>query len=213
MRTACVRRHSLVASLSTPRFFLLMLRALLRSMPARYRAIHGKSRLLIFVLGSFVTGYLVVGYWLFWLGLTKLHQFPLIGTLLSQRILFLIFGFFFVMLIFSNLIIGWSTLFKNRETAFLLSLPVSHRAIYFWKFFESLFVSSWALMFLSAPMMLAYGETQHVRWLFYAKVLAAYVPFVVIPALIGSCGHCASSPPRATRLPGCWFARAAGSAL
>ncbi len=164
-----------------------MLRALLRSVPARFRAAQRKSRLLLFVLGSFIAGYLVLGYALFWLGLTKLHQFPLIGSLLSQRILFLIFGFFFVMLIFSNLIIGYSTLFRNRETAWLLTLPVSHRAVYLWKFFESLFVSSWALMFLSAPMMLAYGETHAVSPVFYVKVLAAYVPFVVIPALIGSC--------------------------
>ena len=62
------------------------------------------------------------------------------------------------MLIFSNLIIGYSTLFRNRETMWFLSMPISHESIYHWKFFETLAIpSSWALIFLSAPLMVAYG--------------------------------------------------------
>jgi hypothetical protein len=80
-----------------------MLGVIWRSLPARVRAIQKQSRLLLFVLVSFVAGYLGVGYWLFSLGLTKLHQFPLIGSLLSQRILFLTFGFFLVMLTYIHL--------------------------------------------------------------------------------------------------------------
>src|SRR5438132_314210 len=91
------------------------------------------------------------------------------------------------MLVFSNVIIGYSTLFKNRETSWLLTLPVAHRNIYRWKFLESLLVSSWALFFLSAPLMAAYGTVHNVSPVFYIAIALSYVPFVVIPGLIGSC--------------------------
>jgi ABC-2 type transport system permease protein len=157
-----------------------------RSLVARVRGLRQQSPFLIFLLAAFVIGYLLLGYWLFRWGLYFLYHFPLVGALLSQRILYLIFGFFFVMLVFSNLIIGYSTLFKNQETQWMLSLPIKHVDVYRWKFCEALAVSSWALIFLSAPMMIAYGQVQQVTPLFYVQVALLYVPFVILPALLGS---------------------------
>jgi ABC-2 type transport system permease protein len=174
------------AELSTPRLFRLLLWVHWRSLIARLRGVRRESPLLLGMLALFVFGYLGVGYWLFRAGLNFLHSFPLVGNLLSQRILYLIFGFFFVMLVFSNLIIGYSTLFKSRETNWLLSLPVSHTDIYRWKFLEALAVSSWALIFLSAPMMIAYGQVHEVPLGFYLEIAVAYLPFVILPALAGS---------------------------
>ena len=174
------------SAVSTPHLFRALLWVQWRSFVARVRGVRRQSPLLLFVLGSFVAGYLVVGYGLFHWGLGFLYHFPVVGSLLSQRILFLIFGFFFVMLTFSNLIIGYSTLFKNREAEWLLSLPITHRNVYRFKFLESLVVSSWALIFLSAPMMAAYGHVHQVTPIFYAEVALLYLPFVVLPGLIGS---------------------------
>lgn len=157
-----------------------------RTFLARVRGLRQQSSLLLFVLGAFILGYLGVGYWLFHFGFDYIQHFPLVGALLSDRVLFLIFGFFFVMLIFSNLIINYSTLFKNRETTWFLSLPIPHRTVYRWKFAESLAVSSWALIFLSAPMMAAYGQLHQVNPLFYIGVTLCYLPFVIMPALAGS---------------------------
>src|SRR5438046_1280316 len=117
-------------------FFSLMLWMHWRSFLAQVRGIRKQSPLLLLVLGAFVLGYLAIGYWLFRTGLNFLYHFPLVGALLSQRILFLVFGFFFVMLMISNLIIGYTTLFRNRETQWLLSLPIRHRDVYRWKFLE-----------------------------------------------------------------------------
>jgi ABC-2 type transport system permease protein len=172
--------------LSTLRLFQLLAWVHCKSVCARLRISRRESPLLVFILAAFVLGYLAVGYWLFYAGLGYLHHFPLVGALLSQRILHLIFGFFFVMLVFSNLVIGYSTLFKNRETSWLLSLPVPYESVYRWKFIEALAVSSWALIFLSAPMMIAYGRVHEVEPVFYLQVALVYLPFVVIPALAGS---------------------------
>ena len=156
------------------------------TMRSELAALRKKSRLMLAVLGGFCLGYLAVGYYIFHSGLLFLHRFPLVGSLLAQRLLYLIFGFFFAMLVFSNAIIGYASLFKNRETNFLLSLPVRTRDVYLWKLLESLVLASWALLFLSAPMMAAWGRANEAHGPFYAEVLLAFLPFVIIPGLLGS---------------------------
>jgi len=168
------------------RILRLILWARLVTIRAELAALRKKSRLMLAVLASFCLGYVAVGYYLFYTGLQFLRGFPLIGSLLAQRILFLIFGCFFAMLIFSNAIIGYANLFRNRETNFLLSLPVPPRDIYLWKLLESLVLASWALLFLSAPMMVAWGRSGGAGGPFYAEVLVAFLPFVIIPAQLGS---------------------------
>ena len=170
--------------------FFRLLRILLwmqgRTVLARVRDIRKQSRLLLFVLGSFILGYLGVGYFLFYKGLQYVNYFPVVGPLLSQRILFLIFGFFFVMLIFSNLITGYSTFFKNRETAWFITLPIPHRQVFAWKFIEAMVLSSWALLFLCLPLMAAFGRVQQVPLWFYPAAALVFVPFVVLPSVLGA---------------------------
>jgi ABC-2 type transport system permease protein len=168
------------------RILRLILWARFTSLRAAVADLRRKSRLMLAVLGGFCLGYLAVGYYLFYRGLVFLHGVPLFGSILAQRLLFLIFGFFFAMLIFSNAIIGYASLFKNRETDFLLSLPIRTRDVYLWKLLESLVFASWALLFLSAPMMVAWGRAGAAAGPFYAEVLIAFLPFVIIPAQIGS---------------------------
>ena len=90
------------------------------------------------------------------------------------------------MLIFSNAVISYTALFRSKETGWLLTLPVSHRALFFWKVVETLVISSWGLIFLSAPLLLAYGQNKGVGSLYYFKSFLAYLPFVIIPAAIAS---------------------------
>jgi ABC-2 type transport system permease protein len=171
---------------STWRLLRLFLWLHWRSFRARFTKSRRESPLLVFILGAFMVGYLVFGFLLFRGGLNYLYKFPLVGSLLAERILYLIFGFFFVMLVVSNLIIGYSTLFRNTEAQWFLSMPIRHRDVYRWKFIEALSISSWALVFLSAPMLAAYGVVHDVPWKFYIQVALGYLPFVVIPAVIGS---------------------------
>lgn len=172
--------------IKSPRLFSLFFWLHWRSFVARMAKSRRDSPLLGWVLAAFIAGYLVFGFLLFTAGLNYLYRFALIGSMLAERILYLVFGFFFVMLVVSNLVIGYSTLFKNRETEWFLSLPVRHRDVYRWKFIEALAVSSWALIFLSAPMLAAYGVVHEVGWRFYVFVALGYGPFVVIPAVVGS---------------------------
>jgi ABC-2 type transport system permease protein len=163
-----------------------MARARLRAGRGRLVALRKESRLMLLVLGTFIAGYCVSAHLIAYHGMRYLLRFPLVGALLSERMVFLAFAFVFVMLVFSNIVVGYSTLFKNRETAWLLTLPVRRIDVYRWKGLESLWVSSWALLVLAAPVVAAYGRVKNVAPIFYLETFLLFAAFVVIPGMIGS---------------------------
>lgn len=152
----------------------------------RLKAVREQSRLLSSLIGVFIAGYIGLSFWLFYKGLTFIKTFPGLGDLLTERLLFLLFAFFFVLLLFSNLIISYTNLFRNRETSFLLALPIASQTIFRWKFIESALLASWAFLFLISPLLAAYGLTQQVPWHFYGVTVVLISLFVVLPAVAGS---------------------------
>jgi ABC-2 type transport system permease protein len=100
--------------------------------------------------------------------------------------LFLLFAFLFFLLLFSNLIISYTNLFRNRETAFLLALPIPRHVVFRWKLAESTVLASWAFLFLIAPLLAAYGLVHEVAWHFYAFTFVLIALFVILPAVAGS---------------------------
>ena len=96
----------------------------------RLKSVSEQSRLLTAVILLFITGYLVLAYGLFVVGLRFLGRFPGLGTVLTERLMFLLFAFLFVLLLISNLIISYTNLFRNRETAYLLTMPVPTNTIF-----------------------------------------------------------------------------------
>ena len=152
----------------------------------RFKGLGEHSRLLTAVIFLFISSYLVLAYWLFYFGLRFVSRFPGLGALLVERLLFLLFAFLFVLLLLSNLVISYSNLFRNRETSFLLCMPVPTSTIFQWKFMESTVLASWAFIFLIAPLLAAYGYIRGVPWHFYPLTLGMVALFIVLPAVAGS---------------------------
>jgi len=173
-----------ISSPSTP--LALLVRANTVTLWRRLKSIGEQSRLLTAVTFLFITSYLVLAYWLFYIGLRFIAKFPGLGTPLTERLMFLLFAFLFALLLISNLIISYSNLFRNRETSFLLTMPVSTDTIFRWKFIESTLLASWAFVFLIAPLLGAYGITRGVAWHFYVVTLLLVGLFIVLPAVVGS---------------------------
>ncbi|MDG2126159.1 MAG: hypothetical protein P8J87_20830 [Verrucomicrobiales bacterium] len=144
------------------------------------------SKLLLATVLGFSLGYLVLGYFLFLTGLGYLTSIAGFGALIGERILYLMYFFFFAMLVFSNAVIGYSSLFRNKTTGWLITLPIDHRAIFSYRAIETLAFSSWGLVFLSAPILLAFGQVNDAPVTFYFKTLVAYLPFLIIPACVAS---------------------------
>jgi ABC-2 type transport system permease protein len=152
----------------------------------KIRALRRQSRLLSSLIGLFVLGYVVVAFWLFSISLRFLGAFPGLGPVLVERLIFLLFAFLFVLLLFSNLVISYTNLFRNRETTFLLSLPIPPHTIFQWKLLESTLLASWAFLFLIAPLLAAYGLTRGAPWHFFLITLALIGLFLILPAVAGA---------------------------
>jgi ABC-2 type transport system permease protein len=153
----------------------------------RIKGLRHQSRLLTMVIALFMVGYLALAFWLFLKGLGFVGKFPGLGTVLLERLLFLLFALLFVLLMLSNLVISYTNLFRNRETAALLTLPVSTQTIFQWKVIESGLLASWAFLFLIAPFLAAYGMTRNVPWHFYPVTVLMVALFIMLPAIAGAC--------------------------
>jgi ABC-2 type transport system permease protein len=152
----------------------------------RLRAVGEQSRLLTAVIGLFITGYLAISFWLFYRGLKFIAAFPGLGTVLTERLLYVLFACLFVLLLLSNLVISYTNFFRNRETAFLLTQPVRWETVFRWKFMESTLLASWAFLFLIAPLLAAFGLTRGAPWHFYVVTLGLTALFILLPGLLGS---------------------------
>ena len=176
---------SLVHSLRTSPLLLLLRVNAIHSW-RRLLAVREQSRLLTAIIGLFLAGYLVLAFLLFYHGMLFLAKFPGLGAVLTERLLYTLFAFLFALLLLSNLVIAYTNLFRNRETAFLLSLPVSPQTIFRWKFIESVVLASWAFLFLIAPLLVAFGLVRGVPWHFYPLTVFLIGLFVVLPGVFGS---------------------------
>ncbi len=152
----------------------------------RLLSVREQSRLLTGVIGLFIAGYLVVSFGLFYHGLRFIAKFPGLGVLLTERLMYVLFAFLFALLLLSNLIISYTNLFRNRETAFLTTLPLSTRTIFQWKFIESTVLASWAFLFLVAPLLVAFGLVRGVPWHFYPFTALLIGLFIVLPGVLGA---------------------------
>ncbi len=154
----------------------------------RARLFGRQSRFKVAVIAVFSIAFWVSLYKLFLMGL-RFVQGISVGYSFSDLIAAMFYIFFFaltVMLIFSNAIIGYTSLFKSRETAFLLSMPARPESVFLYKFAESLAFSSWAFLFLGTPLMAAYGRISEAGWGFYLGSAAFLAAFMFIPAVLGT---------------------------
>ncbi|MSU27035.1 MAG: hypothetical protein EXS27_03850 [Pedosphaera sp.] len=171
------------ANIPTP--FRLLLRIHLLQMRRKFRSARDQSSLLVGALIVFLTGYTILASGLFYRALHFAGRFPGLGEMLIERMIYLLFSFLFLLLLFSNIVIGYTNLFRNKETAFLITLPISAQDIFRWKFLESALLASWAFLLLIAPLLGAYGLEQNAPWHFYLLGPVLIALFIVLPAVFG----------------------------
>jgi len=152
----------------------------------RLLGIRKESRLLSATITVFLLAYLVLAFELFYYGMQFIAKFPGLGPVLTERLLYTLFAFLFALLLLSNLIISYTNLFRNRETAYLLTLPVPYATIFRWKFIESVVLASWAFLFLIAPFLVAFGLVREVSWDFYPLMVLLTGMFIILPGVLGS---------------------------
>jgi ABC-2 type transport system permease protein len=109
-----------------------------------------------------------------------------IGPLLAGKLLGLLLIGFFSILLLSNIITALSSFFLARDLDTLVGAPVDWLKLYTAKLLETAVNSSWMVVLLAVPIFTAYGVVYEGGWAFPLIVLATFVPYILIPAVLGS---------------------------
>lgn len=109
-----------------------------------------------------------------------------IGALLAGKLLSLSLLSFVSVLLLSNVITALSSFFLAKDLDLLVSSPVDRVRIYVAKLGETLLHSSWMVALMTVPIFAAYAVVYKGGWLFPLVAVGAFLPFLVLPAVIGS---------------------------
>jgi ABC-2 type transport system permease protein len=114
------------------------------------------------------------------------RRVPDIGPLLAGKLLGIIFVSFFSILLLSNIITALSSFFVARDLDLLVSAPVDWLRLYGAKLLETAVHSSWMVVLMAVPIFVAYGVAYDGGIWFPLVALATFIPFLLIPAVVGS---------------------------
>lgn len=109
-----------------------------------------------------------------------------IGDLLAAKLLGLAFLTFLMILVLSNVITALSTFFLSEDLEFVVAAPVSAETVYSARLIETIVDSSWMVALLAVPLLVAYGAVYAASPMYYLLAVATMVPFLVVPAVLGS---------------------------
>ena len=109
-----------------------------------------------------------------------------IGALLASKALSTALLAFVSVLLLSNVITALSSFFLAKDLDLLVSSPVDWLRIYLAKLLETMIASSWMVALMAVPIFAAYGVVYRGGLLFVLIALASFLPFLVMPAVIGS---------------------------
>ncbi len=111
---------------------------------------------------------------------------PDLGPFLAGNLLGRIQIGFFSILLLSNIITALSSFFLAKDLDLLVAAPVDWLTLYGAKLLETAVASSWMVVLMAVPMFAAFGFAYSGGVLFALLVLVVFIPFLMVPAVIGS---------------------------
>ena len=109
-----------------------------------------------------------------------------IGDLLAGKLLGLAFVTFLMILVLSNVITALSTFFLSDDLELVVAAPVEPEKVYAARLIETVVDSSWMVALLPVPLLGAYGVVYAADWTYYLLAIGTLLPFLVVPAVVGS---------------------------
>ncbi len=140
----------------------------------------------ILVSSAIILSLVIGGYRLFLTGARFfLHQGE-IGDILVDRLFYLGWSIIFYLLILSNIVTAFSTLYRSPEVNFLLTVPLSYLRVFRLKLIENVVYSSWAILILGLPLTLAYGDVRGLTgWEQLLVFLLGLLPYLLLATISG----------------------------
>lgn len=145
-----------------------------------------RERIRNVLLGCIFVAFMFSLTYLFHRLFTEFLAIPIFGRFVMLQTLSLIFLSFFFLLLFSSMVTNLGTQYMSSDLELLFSTPIDSRVIYWSKWGEALFHSTWMVLVFGYPVLLSYGLSTSAPWFFYPVSFLLMFPFVVIPASIGT---------------------------
>ncbi len=142
------------------------------------------GRIILFVLVGGIFWLLVFG--LLYRLLRYFRGIPEIGALLAGKLLGIMLVSFLGILILSNIVTALSSFFLAKDLDLLVASPVDWLRLYGAKLLETTGHSSWMVVLIATPVLTAYGISYQGGVLYPLVAIVAMLPFLFIPAAIGS---------------------------
>lgn len=171
---------------SAGRQWLILQRTHSRIQLARLRQAFSQERLKSYTMLGFLAFYGVAAYLLLNRGFKFVANLPGAGGLIMDRMIFVVFFCFMMMLVFSSAVTAYISIYRGKDVRWLFGLPVSHRVVFLWKCFEAALFSTWGLFIIIAPLLISFANQREVGFDFYIKSMLALVPFLAICSALGS---------------------------
>ncbi len=118
--------------------------------------------------------------------LRTLREVPEVGPLLASKLLGLALLLFLGILLLSNLIGALSSFFLAKDLGTIHEAPVDWLGVYGARLLETLGSSSWMVLLMVVPVMAVYQTVYGGDVAFYVLALVTLVPYLLIPAALGS---------------------------
>ena len=118
--------------------------------------------------------------------LVYFRNVPDLGPFLAGKLLGIILVGFFSILLLSNIITALSSFFLAKDLDLLVAAPVDWLKLYAAKLLETGVASSWMVLLMSVPLFAAFGVAYHAGPVFGLLVIVVFIPFLVVPTVIGS---------------------------
>jgi len=109
-----------------------------------------------------------------------------IGDILAAKLLGMAFLTFLMILVLSNVITALSTFFLSEDLELVVAAPVESESVYGARLVETIVDSSWMVVLLAVPLLIAYGVVYATDARYYALAAGTLAAFLVIPAVLGS---------------------------
>ena len=165
-----------------------LLRWRFRSSLNAFRELRSHSRLkVVFIAVSAALIWLGI-FFAAYEGLAFMDKADYSGTVKAVVVDFMLSSFFLALLVlltFSNAVITYGSLFRSRETTFLVSSPLAPGPLFAYRLTEGILFSSWAFLFLGLPIILAIGLNLRSPLVYYPGALVFFGAFTIIPAVAG----------------------------